>query len=336
MSAPDHPLHELVCITGMHRSGTSLLARVVNLLGVSLGDEGALMGPGPDNPSGYWENRWVKELDDELLAHLGGAWDQPPLLTGDWALDPTLDPFRERAAEIVARDLARGTACRAGCKEPRLCLLHPFWRTVVPIRSTVVVVREPGEVAASLARRNGMDPAQGAALWLRYLFAATTEPALVVSLDDLTDRPEPTALRLAAHLGLPEPGPDVLARIRAHHDPSILHRKAPASSSSEVAVRSPNMELASAVWGGGSVDLDAVGPAVRTALAEGWLGPPANRAAIDRARAENVELNEKLRKWHRKRRAQKLKQVDVLLPPLPDGDDDDVDDDDVGDEGAEP
>jgi len=34
--------------------------------------------------------------------------------------------------------------------------------------------------------------------------------------------------------------------------------------------------------------------------------------------------------------AQKLKQVDVLLPPLPDGDDDDVDDDDVGDEGAEP
>jgi hypothetical protein len=94
------------------------------------------------------------------------------------------------------------------------------------------------------------------------------------------------------------------------------------------------MDLASAVWRDGSVDLDALAPAVRTALAEGWLGPPANRAAIDRARAENVELNEKLRKWHRKRRAQKRKNVDVLLPPLPGGDDDDIDDFD--DEGSEP
>jgi hypothetical protein len=322
MSPSDHAPTELVCITGMHRSGTSLLARVVNLLGVSLGDDDALMGPGPDNPSGYWENRSVKELDDEVLAHLGGAWDQPPLLTGDWALDPSLDPFRERGAEIIGRDLSGAETCHVGCKEPRLCLLHPFWRTVVPIRATVVVVREPGEVAASLARRNGIEPAQGAALWLRYLYAATTEPALVVSLDDLTDRPEPTAVRLAAHLGLPEPGADVLAQIRAHHDPSILHRRAPAASSGE-ADRSPNMDLAAAVWNGGVIDLDALPPAVRAALAEGWLGPPANRAAVDRARAENVELNEKLRKWHRRRRAQKLKRPDALLPPLPDGVDDD-------------
>jgi hypothetical protein len=322
MSTPGHPLTDLVSITGMHRSGTSLLARVVNLLGVSLGDEDALMGPGPDNPSGYWENRWIKELDDELLAHLGGAWDQPPLLAGDWARDRSLDPFRERAAAILTRDLAGAGTCKVGCKEPRLCVLHPFWRTVVPIRATVVVVREPGEVAASLARRNGMEPAQGAALWLRYLFAATTEPALVVSLDDLTDRPEPTAVALAAHLGLPEPTPELLAEIRAHHDPSILHR-APAAPAGE-AVRSPNMDLAAAVWNGGAVDLDALPEAVRAALAEGWLGPPANREAVDRARAENVELNEKLRKWHRRRKAQKLKRPDALLPPLPDEDDDDA------------
>jgi hypothetical protein len=324
VTGSDQALAELVCITGMHRSGTSLLARVVNLLGVSLGDEAALMGPGPDNPSGYWENRWVKELDDELLAHLGGAWDQPPLLTGDWALDPSLDPFRDRAADILSRDYAGEGRCHerpAGCKEPRFCLLHPFWRTVVPISATVVVVREPSQVAASLARRNGMDPAQGAALWLRYLFAATTEPALVLSLDELTDDPEPTARRLAGHLGLPEPEGDVLDRVRAHHDPSILHRR-PATPAEDL--RSPNMELATAVWNGGEPALEILAPAVRTALAEGWLGPPANRAAIDRARAENVQLNEKLRKWHRKRKAQKLKHPGALLPPLP------------GDESGEP
>ena len=120
------------------------------------------MGPGPDNPAGYWENRAVKELDDELLAHLGGAWDQPPLLEPGWALDPGLDPFRERALEILGRDLARPSSGGGpmGCKEPRLCLLHPFWRTVVAISHTVVVVRHPVEVVASLRRRNGMEPGQ--------------------------------------------------------------------------------------------------------------------------------------------------------------------------------
>ena len=197
---------QLVCITGMHRSGTSLLARVVNLLGVDLGAPGALMGPGPDNPAGYWENRAIKELDDEVLAHLGGAWDQPPLLEAGWELDAGLDPFRDRAREILGRDFAGPAAGPVGCKEPRLCLLHPFWRTVVPISHTVVVVRHPTEVVASLVRRNGMDPGQGAVLWLRYLLAVGA-PAdgsvLVVRLDDLTDRPDATAARLATHLGLP-------------------------------------------------------------------------------------------------------------------------------------
>ena len=98
-SAPGQAPTELVCLTGMHRSGTSLLARVASLLGVDLGAPDVLMGPGPDNPAGYWENRAIKELDDELLAHLGGAWDQPPLLESGWPLDPGLDPFRERALE---------------------------------------------------------------------------------------------------------------------------------------------------------------------------------------------------------------------------------------------
>ncbi len=63
---------------GMHRSGTSFTARALQLLGVSLGAAGSLMAPGPDNPAGYFENRDIKELNDAVLAHLGGSWDQPP------------------------------------------------------------------------------------------------------------------------------------------------------------------------------------------------------------------------------------------------------------------
>jgi hypothetical protein len=326
-AGPSRVRAELVCLTGMHRSGTSLLARVVNLLGLGLGDEAALMGPGPDNPVGYWENRAVKELDDEVLAALGGSWDQPPLLSPGWETDAVLDPYRERALEILGRDYADGSA-PLGCKEPRMSLLHPFWRTVVPITSTVVAVRHPVEVVGSLARRNGMDPGQGAALWLRYLFAATTVPALVVRLDDLTDRPEPTAARLAEHLGLPAPTAEVLDRIRAHHDPALLHRSAgagPEAADPEIAgPENAAVALALAVWNDGAVDLDAVAEPVRAAIAQGWLGPPANRAALDAARAENVDLRERLRKWHRRRKALETQDPTAPLPPLPevDGDDD--------------
>ena len=51
-----------VCVTGMHRSGTSFTAKAIQLLGASLGGPEGLMAPGPDNPSGYWENRDIKEL----------------------------------------------------------------------------------------------------------------------------------------------------------------------------------------------------------------------------------------------------------------------------------
>ena len=40
MSAPT-----IVCILGMHRSGTSLVSRVLNVLGVYLGPEEHLMRP---------------------------------------------------------------------------------------------------------------------------------------------------------------------------------------------------------------------------------------------------------------------------------------------------
>jgi hypothetical protein len=70
----------VACVTGMHRSGTSFAAYAVRLLGVSLGTVDQLMAPGPDNPAGYWENCDIKELNDEVLARLGGSWDQPLVL----------------------------------------------------------------------------------------------------------------------------------------------------------------------------------------------------------------------------------------------------------------
>src|SRR5215207_7581966 len=134
-----------VCVTGMHRSGTSFTAYALQLLGVSLGAPDRMMAPGPDNPAGYWENRDIKELNDEVLARFGGSWDQPPVFRRGWEQDARLDPLRTRASDVLddAFGVARTRQGFIGWKDPRLSLLLPFWRTVTPIATTIVMVRDP-------------------------------------------------------------------------------------------------------------------------------------------------------------------------------------------------
>ena len=294
-----------MCVTGMHRSGTSLAARALHLLGVSLGDPEQLMRPGPDNPAGYWELRSVKELDDELLAHLGGAWDQPPVLEPGWEHDDALAPFRERARSVLDEAFARTVPTVAGWKDPRLSLLLPFWRTVTPVATTIVLVRDPDEVAASLARRNRIEAPHAALLWLRYLFAAVAnDPGhLLVRHRDFFDDLPSTLSAIARHLDLPAPDADVEAAVREHLDPALRHHVAPAQRAAE---HNPLVELAALVWDGGSVDLDAVPGPVAVGLARGWLRAPLDTEALARARAEVVELKERLRKRTRERMAAAL------------------------------
>ena len=42
-------------VLGMHRSGTSVLARMLNLMGAYFGAEGASTGASKENPKGFWD-----------------------------------------------------------------------------------------------------------------------------------------------------------------------------------------------------------------------------------------------------------------------------------------
>ena len=324
----------VVCITGMHRSGTSLATRALELLGVSLGAPDSLLPPGPDNPAGYFENKSIQELDDELLAHLGGSWDQPPTLSGDWALDAGLDPFRARAAAVLASDFGDPAAGRDGAgligfKDPRVSLLLPFWRTVARVRATVVLVRDPAEVAASLARRNQIDPPQAALLWLRYLLAAThhdPDHLLVGQTDFFTDLGA-TLSRIADHLGLPAPSPAAQADVAAHLDADLLHPAAPEAGEWST---NPVVAMAEQVWNQGRPDLTALGPTVTRAVVEGWLRPPTDGAALARARAEAVSFKEQLKRRNEVVRALK----EGRKPPAPGPETPVIDVDGAPDSGA--
>jgi hypothetical protein len=45
-----------VCIAGMHRSGTSMVTRLLHMCGLFLGSEDDLYPQAPDNLEGFWED----------------------------------------------------------------------------------------------------------------------------------------------------------------------------------------------------------------------------------------------------------------------------------------
>ncbi len=217
---------KLFSIIGMHRSGTSLVGRLTNLLGADLGPEEELMAPKPDNPAGFWENRKVSALHDDLLARLGGRWDRPPFLEDGWESAADLEEFRLRARAIL--DSSYGGRGLAAWKDPRGSFLLPFWQNFCTIDGTLMVVREPTEVAASLGSRSGMDSETAAELWLRYVVAGwrADRRRMVLSYGDVLERPDESLTRLARFLGVPMPTDDVRSQMDAVIDPKLRHHQA--------------------------------------------------------------------------------------------------------------
>jgi len=99
-----------VFVLGMHRSGTSLLSRLVHELGLFVGEAEELMPAQPCNVEGFWERLDVSELNEQLLELAGGSWDCPPPLR---SLEATWS--RAENGEVAAAcDRARAIAWEAG------------------------------------------------------------------------------------------------------------------------------------------------------------------------------------------------------------------------------
>ena len=63
-----------IVVFGMPQSGTSLLTRLINLMGASVGDEGSLVEPAGELPSGFWKRKDVYALHQEILRSVGADW----------------------------------------------------------------------------------------------------------------------------------------------------------------------------------------------------------------------------------------------------------------------
>ena len=100
-------------ILGMHRSGTSCLAGMLECAGFNAGlvDEW-----NPDNRKGNREHLAVTPLNEAVLRINGGAWDNPPARV-------EVDDRQRREMDRIISDLeAQGRPWFI--KDPRILLVH--------------------------------------------------------------------------------------------------------------------------------------------------------------------------------------------------------------------
>lgn len=223
-----------VVILGMHRSGTSAITRVINLLGLPLCSASDLMSR-PDNPIGHWESESLTAFDDQLLKVLGGQFDAPPDMEHGWETHQAAANLYNEAAAIFRRVF---TTTSWVWKDPRACLTLPFWRVIwsgAPV--AVFIHREPLEVSLSLGRRDGTRKAHCIALWERYARSALQNakglPLVTVRFDEVMADPVCAIAKLHRHLV--ELGVSV---------PGDIHEAAQFVSSEQATSRHMNLRLA--------------------------------------------------------------------------------------------
>lgn len=180
--------HRLLCVLGMHRSGTSVVAQLLHRLGARVGPQllAAMEGV---NDDGFWEDSRVVEFDERLLAACGLRWYDsaaPDLATADPQVIAAVarearDYFRQHYSDEPDTRIGAWPAAPWVVKDPRQCRLLPFWldtwnqsgfETVF-----VHVLRHPYAVAKSLQRRDRMPLEYGVLLWLVYTLEAFTHAA---------------------------------------------------------------------------------------------------------------------------------------------------------------
>lgn len=196
----------MVIVLGMHRSGTSAIARGLKALGIDLGDR-LLPAVENDNDKGYWEDSDINSLNAEMMADIGLDWHS---LTPVGVRDiETLfaKGYQERALQLLERKI--GQQAVFGLKDPRIAKLLPFWKKVFGQCEFdvcyVLALRNPISVSESLARRVQFPPEKSFYLWLEHVLWSlryTRDKARVmVDYDRLLESPERELNRISTRLG---------------------------------------------------------------------------------------------------------------------------------------
>lgn len=146
-------------ITGMHRSGTSLVANLFYNVGADLGNPETFYRADRWNSDGYFEQQEILDINIPLI---NGPWGKL-----SYFHLPSTNTIRKRADKIS--DTIRHTADKYRdkvVKETRFCLTLPVWiKYGLKIDGIIVCLRDPVQVAKSIQKRNHIPVRLGLNLW---------------------------------------------------------------------------------------------------------------------------------------------------------------------------
>jgi hypothetical protein len=157
-----------VLITGVPRSGTSLVTGLLGLCGLWLGDT---VPGGRENIRGFFENKILREkLQKELLRSGGfdplGVNRLPP---PEW--QPAVENCREFVCAALAAQRYEGTQ-PWGFKDAKLSLTWRVWHQQFPQARWIIVRRRTDEIVASCLRTSFMQQhSSDPAFWHRFVDA---------------------------------------------------------------------------------------------------------------------------------------------------------------------
>lgn len=214
--------NQVLVITGMHRSGTSLTTSLLQSAGLDVGQR--LLMENDSNPKGHYEDLDFVNFHEDVLEAQG-------LHTAGWVLDrsiPISEILLPQAINLVEKNSSKPLW---GWKDPRTVLFLDFWQKLIPEAKFVFVYRQPWEVMDSLFRRGNptfvKNPNLALEVWQHYnqliLEFCQTFPdrSLLLSLDSVIQDPvnliKAIQEKLEINLEMPESD---------RYDQSLLKREA--------------------------------------------------------------------------------------------------------------